>query len=99
MRLTLLAVLFCSTSCAVPEAQRRLRTDVEAAVARSDGAAGARRYVEHRKAGGTDDEEALSTLALGDLRDALRASDPRARLAAVRAAQRLDRATPFQPLT
>src|SRR5262249_59390654 len=98
MRLTLLAVLFCSTSCAVPEAQRRLRADVDAAVSRSDGAAGARRYLEHRRAGGEDDERALSALALGDLRDALRASDPRARLAAVRAAEELGEPTLLPPL-
>lgn len=85
--------------CAVPEMQRRLRADVDAAVARSDEAAGARRYLEHRRSGGDDDDRALDALALAALRDALRAADPGARLAAVRAAERLDEATLFEPVT
>jgi HEAT repeat protein len=99
MRLLILVVASALFGCAVPEAQRRLRDDVGAALVRADDAAAARRYVDWRRAGGVEDRQALAALAVGGLRNALRARAPAARLAAIRAAERFDEPTLFEPVT
>jgi HEAT repeat protein len=86
-------------ACTVPEPQRRLRADVDAAIGRSDPAAAARRYREYRQAGAGDDDRALERLAVATLDDALRASEAGTRLAAIRAAEKLDVQPLFEPVT
>jgi HEAT repeat protein len=94
-----MTLLLLGAACAGNEALRRLRGDVEDAAHRGDAAAGARRYLEHRAAGGADDGEALAALAVATLREGLHANDPAARLAAVQAAERFDVAELFDPVT
>jgi len=100
MRLLALVVLAGSAACGtLPEPQRQLRADIAAAVGRSDEGSGARRYLDWRSAGGVEDRAALDALAVGTLENALRAAAAPARLAAIRAAERFDEPTLFEPVT